>query len=48
MVQVVKVFNQNQDQPIALVGLAGTAHQTAAEEAGVQFIPGMLSPSELC
>jgi lactam utilization protein B len=47
MVEAVKVFNTNQDQPIALVGLAGTAHQTAAEEAGIQFIPGMRG-SELC
>ncbi|KAF9466664.1 hypothetical protein BDZ94DRAFT_126336 [Collybia nuda] len=39
MVRVVKVFNENQGRPITLVGLAGTAHQTAAEEAGVRFTP---------
>ncbi|KAL4260528.1 hypothetical protein AB1N83_007186 [Pleurotus pulmonarius] len=40
-VQVVKIFNtdqENSDQGVAFVGLAGTAHQQAAEEAGVKFI----------
>lgn len=27
-------------QKVAFIGLAGTAHQTACEEAGVKFIPG--------
>ncbi|KAG6917630.1 hypothetical protein DXG01_001737 [Tephrocybe rancida] len=39
VVEVIKVFEQDQDGRVAFVGLAGTAHQTAAEEAGVHFIP---------
>ncbi|KAG9220297.1 hypothetical protein CCMSSC00406_0006362 [Pleurotus cornucopiae] len=40
-VQVVKIFSTeeaNGGQRVAFVGLAGTAHQQAAEEAGVKFI----------
>ncbi|KAF7427796.1 hypothetical protein PC9H_007012 [Pleurotus ostreatus] len=40
-VQVVKIFSTeeaNGGQGVAFVGLAGTAHQQAAEEAGVKFI----------
>jgi len=39
VVKVIQVFSESQEQSIAFVGLAGTAHQTAAEEAGVRFIP---------
>ncbi|KAG6830081.1 hypothetical protein H0H87_009294 [Tephrocybe sp. NHM501043] len=39
VVEVIKVFAPHQDEDIAFVGLAGTAHQAAAEEAGVKFIP---------
>ena len=38
-VRVCKIFS-NAGQDIAFVGLAGTAHQQAAEELGVKFIPG--------
>lgn len=36
MVDVAKVFD------VAFIGIAGSAHQTAAEETGVKFIPGEL------
>lgn len=44
-VEVVNIFNTEQaggGQVVAFVGLAGTAHQQAAEEAGVKFIAGEL------
>jgi hypothetical protein len=31
-----------QEHQVAVIGLAGTAHQVACEEAGVRFIPGKL------
>jgi hypothetical protein len=40
VVKVIKVFQKGQKEDIALMGLPGTAHQTAAEEAGVKFIAG--------
>lgn len=43
---VAKIFSQG-DSSVAIIGLAGTAHQTAAEEAGIEFIPGTsLEPSK--
>ncbi|KAF8063622.1 lactam utilization protein lamb [Lyophyllum atratum] len=39
VVKAIQVFAKTQDEPIAFIGVAGTAHQTAAEEAGVRFIP---------
>ncbi|RDB19015.1 Lactam utilization protein lamB [Hypsizygus marmoreus] len=39
VVNAIRVFASSQDQDVALIGLAGTAHQTAAEEAGIKFIP---------
>ncbi|KJA16223.1 hypothetical protein HYPSUDRAFT_147989 [Hypholoma sublateritium FD-334 SS-4] len=38
-VEVAKVFRSADNQDVAFVGIAGSAHQTAAEEAGVRFIP---------
>ena len=38
--KVIKVFQKEQKEDIALMGLPGTAHQIAAEEAGVKFIAG--------
>lgn len=38
-VSVCKIFSTS-DHQVAFIGLAGTAHQTAAEELGVRFIPG--------
>ncbi|KAF5378180.1 hypothetical protein D9615_007509 [Tricholomella constricta] len=38
-VKVIRVFAKSQAEDIAFVGLAGTSHQVAAEEAGVKFIP---------
>jgi len=38
VIQVVKIFS-DEHSDVAFVGLSGTAHQTAAEEAGVRFIP---------
>ena len=40
VVKVIKVFQKGQKEDIALMGLPGTAHQAAAEEAGVKFIAG--------
>lgn len=40
-VEVAKVFRSADNQDVAFVGIAGSAHQTAAEEAGVRFIPGV-------
>jgi UPF0271 protein len=40
VVKVIKVFQKGQKEGIALMGLPGTAHQTAADEAGVKFIAG--------
>lgn len=43
VVGVAKVFNGSAAQPdtgVAFMGLAGTAHQQAAEELGVPFIAG--------
>ncbi|KAJ7601112.1 lactam utilization protein lamb [Mycena floridula] len=37
-VSVAKIFS-TAGHEVAFIGLAGTAHQTAAEEAGVRFIP---------
>ncbi|KAJ4497750.1 lactam utilization protein lamb [Lentinula lateritia] len=37
-VSVCKIFS-TEDHQVAFVGLAGTAHQTAAEDLGVRFIP---------
>ncbi|KAF9035168.1 lamb YcsF family protein [Panaeolus papilionaceus] len=40
IVEVVQLFCKKEgNKDIALIGLAGTAHQQAAEEAGVRFIP---------
>ncbi|KAF9475578.1 lamb YcsF family protein [Pholiota conissans] len=40
LVEVNKVFRSaDNDNDVAFVGIAGSAHQTAAEEAGVRFIP---------
>ncbi|KAG6869866.1 hypothetical protein C0992_001745, partial [Termitomyces sp. T32_za158] len=47
VVQVIKLFSQEQDKDISLIGLPGTAHQTAAAEAGVKFIPGLVACSFL-
>ncbi|TFK35166.1 hypothetical protein BDQ12DRAFT_688600 [Crucibulum laeve] len=38
-VNVAKVFRSIENDDVAFVGIAGSAHQTAAEEAGVKFIP---------
>ncbi|KAG6876211.1 hypothetical protein C0993_004946 [Termitomyces sp. T159_Od127] len=43
VVRVIKLFSQGQDKDISLIGLPGTAHQTAAEEEGVKFIPGLVT-----
>ncbi|KAF8193723.1 lamb YcsF family protein [Pholiota molesta] len=37
--EVTKVFRTENNNDIAFVGIAGSAHQTAAEEAGVRFVP---------
>ncbi|EEB95016.1 hypothetical protein MPER_06080, partial [Moniliophthora perniciosa FA553] len=42
-VGVCKIFT-SQDQNVAFVGLPGTAHQKAAAELGVKFIPGEQFP----
>ncbi|KAF8808825.1 LamB/YcsF [Phlegmacium glaucopus] len=39
VVEVAQVFQSSENQSIAFVGIAGSAHQTAAEEIGVKFIP---------
>jgi UPF0271 protein len=41
-VSITKIFNTDAppNKAVAFVGLAGTAHQQAAEEAGVPFIAG--------
>jgi hypothetical protein len=41
VVNVIKVFQKGQKEEIALMGMPGSAHQTAAEEAGVKFIAGL-------
>lgn len=38
VIDVIKVFQKAQKEDIAFMGMPGTAHQTAAEEAGVKFI----------
>lgn len=38
-VDVAKVFRTPGNEDIAFIGIAGSAHQTAATEAGVRFIP---------
>jgi UPF0271 protein len=45
VVKVIKVFQKGQKEDIAFMGMPGTAHQTAAEEAGVKFIAGMSASS---
>ncbi|KAF8826947.1 hypothetical protein HHX47_DHR5001058 [Lentinula edodes] len=45
-VSVCKFFS-TEDHQVAFVGLAGTAHQTAAEDLGVRFIPGVY-PCRFC
>ncbi|KAJ7200824.1 lactam utilization protein lamb [Mycena pura] len=37
-VRATRVFS-TENQPVAFIGLAGTAHQVACEEAGIRFIP---------
>ncbi|KAG6836662.1 hypothetical protein H0H93_005209 [Arthromyces matolae] len=44
VIEVVKLFSWHQDKEIALIGLAGTAHEKSAEAAGVKFIPGSHIP----
>ncbi|PPR04573.1 hypothetical protein CVT24_012026 [Panaeolus cyanescens] len=39
IVEVVQLFRTSENPDLGLIGLAGTAHQQAAEEAGVRFIP---------
>lgn len=39
VVEVTQVFESSENHPIAFIGIAGSAHQTAAEELGVKFIP---------
>jgi len=36
---VAKIFCTEENNDVAFVGIAGSAHQTAAEELGVKFIP---------
>lgn len=45
VIDVIKVFQKGQKEDIAFMGMPGTAHQTAAEEAGVKFIAGMFALS---
>ncbi|PPQ76380.1 hypothetical protein CVT26_015388 [Gymnopilus dilepis] len=39
VVEVAKIFSSQGNQEVAFVGVAGSAHQAAAEEFGVKFIP---------
>ncbi|KAF8901327.1 lamb YcsF family protein [Gymnopilus junonius] len=39
VVEVAQVFCSEGNRDVAFVGIAGSAHQTAAEELGVKFIP---------
>lgn len=47
LVEVVKIFQSEGNVEISFIGLAGSAHQAAAEELGVKFIPGAFPSSYL-
>ncbi|KAH9475544.1 Lactam utilization protein lamB [Psilocybe cubensis] len=45
VVEVAKIFS-TPNEPVAFVGIGGSAHQTAAEEIGVKFIPEWFADME--